>query len=291
MLNTNQKVFQLITYLYKHLTHQGFSCPSCGSKDSNEVSRKYLITALKRCENCHLMYRTPTSTDREFERFYQSAYAEGFTTDMPSDSELSQLLSNHFSGSDRDYKAYLSVLRALGLGDGASVIDYGCSWGYGSYQMKGAGFHVTSFELSKPRCDFAKKKLEIDAHSDISEIKEPADIFFSSHVLEHVNQLESVLNLAKKLTKPGGYFVAFTPNGSSSYRKANPDSWQTAWGFVHPLLLDDIYYKSKFKDHPILIDSSPFDPSAIHGWIQNHHQPTSNVLNLSGGELLIIAKL
>lgn len=291
MLNTNQRVCLLITYLYKHLTNNGFSCPSCGNKNSIEISRKYLVTALKRCSNCNLQYRTPTSTKTELGKFYQSTYTEGFTTDLPSDMELSQFLSNNFIGSDRDYTGYISILKALGFGDGATLIDYGCSWGYGSYQIEKAGFNVTSFEISKTRCNFAKHKLKIDAHSDISEIKKPADIFFSSHVLEHIANINSVIELAKTLVKPNGYFVAFTPNGSSSYKKAVPDSWQTSWGFVHPLLLDDIYYKSKFKDYPILLGSSPYDYSAIHNWIQNHNSPKLNVLNLSGGELLLIVKL
>lgn len=290
MLNTSQRVNQLITYLYKNLSNKGFSCPSCGNKNSKEISRKYLVTALKRCGNCNLMYRAPTSTESEFEKFYQSAYTEGFTTDMPSDTELSRLLSNNFSGTDRDYTGYISILKALG-GYGATVIDYGCSWGYGSYQIKKAGFTVTGFEISKPRCDFAKNKLRIDAYSDISEIKEPADIFFSSHVLEHIANVNSVIELAKKLVKTNGYFVAITPNGSNSYRKADPDSWQSCWGFVHPLHLDDIYYKSNFKDYPMLLDSSPFDCSSINNWIQKNNQPTMNILNLSGGELLLIAKL
>ena len=200
------------------------------------------------------------------------------------------MLENNFVDSDRDYSLYISVLKALNLSENSSLIDYGCSWGYGSWQLQKAGFDVTSFEISKPRSNFAKNKLKINAYSDLNEINKPADIFFTSHVLEHISNINSVIEIAKKLIKPNGYFVAFTPNGSDVYRKFNPKGWQKGWGFVHPICLDEVFYKSIFKEMPILLDSAPYNLTKINSWVEDKKYFSPNILSLDGNELLLIVK-
>ena len=41
------------------------------------------------------------------------------------------------------------------------LLDFGCSWGYGSFQLKKQGYKVYSYEISKPRSNYAKTKLNI----------------------------------------------------------------------------------------------------------------------------------
>ena len=82
---------------------------------------------------------------------------------MPEDEALQKLLVNKFRGGPRDYQPYLELLAKLGLNKGASLLEYGCSWGYGAWQLQNAGFRVTAFEISKPRCRFAREKLGVDA--------------------------------------------------------------------------------------------------------------------------------
>src|SRR6185503_5040907 len=141
----------------RSLLHQGFDCPCCGSSGSTVVSRKYLVTALRRCHNCALQFRTPTTSEKESYSFYQAEYAQGFTTEMPSAEELEMLKQKQFKGTDRDYSRALRILSALGCRPGMRLLDYGCSWGYGSWQFAQAGYEVAGFEISAPRCEYARK--------------------------------------------------------------------------------------------------------------------------------------
>src|SRR6267378_63397 len=104
----------LLTSTRKHLFGQGFACPSCACRESAVYDRKWLVTTLRRCAGCALLFRAPTTTDAENARIYQAIYREGFTTDMPDDAELRELIAVGFQGSNRHHGTYLAVLEALG---------------------------------------------------------------------------------------------------------------------------------------------------------------------------------
>lgn len=279
----NNKLKYLATCARLQLDRSRIECPSCGSMRSVLISRKYFVTALKRCENCALLFRVPTTSTEENERFYQTAYSQGFTSDMPSDEELFVLKQKKFQRSNKDYRIYLNLLQALGANTGQRILDFGCSWGYGSWQFREFGFDVESFEISKPRCRYAREKLDIPAFDALDQISnEPFDIFFSAHVLEHVPSVSAVFELARNKLKKGGLFVAFTPNGSEAYRKENPQAWQGLWGMVHPNFLDDTFYRNARPD--VLLRSNPYDLEEIrNSWACDLF---NSALPLTGSELM-----
>ena len=271
------------------LLHKGFECPSCGNSESALVMRKYIVTQLRRCQVCDLQFRVPTTSYEENANFYQSEYSQGFTTDMPSPEELEKLKSSQFQGSQKDASHYISLLSALGCTPGQTFFDYGCSWGYGSWQFMKAGYNVTSFEISVPRCSYAREHLQVNAHHDMTNIQGPFDIFFSAHVLEHVPSVKDSIELAVKLLKPGGLFVAFTPNGSEEHR-AFSDGWNKLWGEVHPNFLDRVFYEKAFASQGLLLASSPYqDQKAIREWAAT--AGSSQCLDLTGGELMAAVRL
>jgi len=271
----------------KLMLRQGMVCPSCGTQAGHVVDRKYLITALRRCDACGLLYRTPTTSVAENRVFYQAAYAQGLTTYLPSDQELELLLKNRFQGKN-DYQGYIDVLDAIGCKNGDRLLEFGCSWGYGSWQLRQRGFEVESFEISQPRAKYAREKLGIHIR-ELTDIGTGSyDIFFSAHVLEHVPSVNATVELALRALKPGGVFVAFTPNGSAAFRSRNPASWHQMWGNVHPQLLDEVYYKSQFKAYDYVMDSLPFDLNGLKQWAAAQSGPAS--LDLSGELLLCVCR-
>jgi len=289
MASTINRVRYFITSTRKTLLGQCLACPSCGSVESVVVCRKYIVTALHRCNACHLLFRSPTTTDEESRLFYQDTYSQGFTTDTPSLYQLDKLKTSGFKGSEKDYTQYLDILSEIGCKPGDSLLDYGCSWGYGSWQFGQAGYAVTAFEISLQRSQYAKTYLGINVETSLGNVRGPFDIFFSAHVIEHVPSVSNSLQFARQVLKLGGWFVAFTPNGSELFRARQPKSWKYSWGLVHPNLLDDLFYSNGFKSDLHLLASSPYDLESIKQWASS---PQGNIsLDLSGDELLIIAKL
>lgn len=292
MITIPQKIRYFLNSTIKTVTNSGYKCPSCGGDKSIVVERKFFVTSLRRCGTCNLLYRAPVTSNSEYTHFYQNDYSEGFTTDMPSDVELDKLKSRNFYGSGKDYSGYINILKSIGYEPGNSILDFGCSWGYGSWQFSKAGLKVIGYELSQNRCAFAKEKLGVEAHSDLNKLRgyPKFNFFFSSHVLEHIPRIHEVIRQARELVQPGGYFVAFTPNGSMEYRALNPRAFNRAWGFVHPLFIDPLYYASEFSLNEYLIDSSEYDVTGVKHWVAKKNFP-QDILKTSGQELMIIVRL
>jgi len=231
-----------------------------------------------------LRFRFPKDSATRSRHFYQGEYEQGFTTDIPSDEQLKEMLFCGFKNTVKDYQTYIDVLRAVGVEPGKTVLDFGCSWGYGAWQLQRAGYEVQGYEISKPRCSFARSALSVDATDDVAALCPPFDCFFSAHVLEHVPSIRDVIDLAQRTVRIGGLFVAFTPNGSEINRRRNPVGWHRRWGFVHPLLLDEHFVRRNVVTEPYLIASNPVDIEHLAAW----DQESSIQLPLEGDELLIV---
>ena len=259
-----------VAYLLRSAAQFGkpraWRCPNCGSPNHSHVDNKYLVTRLLRCSDCKLQFRAPID-DEKFNRiFYNFYYQEGATTTMPCDDELATLKSVMFAEHDRDFSGYIAFLKRQGIFPGARILDYGCSWGYGSYQFAKAGYDVYSYEIAEDRRSYAIEKLNIRHVDEPFEITEghplagSFDCFFSAHVLEHVPSPSGVIDLAWQCLKDGGAFIAFTPNGSDQYRRFNPLGWSRMWGHVHPNFLDEVFYDTQFSRSRRLYESRQGSP-------------------------------
>ena len=282
-------MFQKIKYFgesaLKRAKAQPVACPSCGGLESELVDRKYLVTELRKCRTCKLLFRYPTDSASENFDFYQHDYTQGFTTDCPDDAALSELVHAGFVDSDRDYSSYVEILRALRVPGDAKVIEFGASWGYGVWQFARAGYEASGFEISRPRARYAREKLGVQVFDSTSEIKEKADVFFSSHVLEHVPSIHKAISLARELVHPNGLFVALTPNGSTEFRQQNPSDFHKLWNRVHPNFVTAEFYQHLFEGQSLLLGSSPHDLHKISEWGRRGRM----ILSLGGIELLCIA--
>lgn len=223
---------------------------------------------------------------KENELFYQQEYEQGFTTEMPTDEALQEMLATRFENTPKDYSGYIRLLRALGLKPGDHILDFGCSWGYGTWQLSQAGFVVDGFEVSRSRCQYACDKLGVAAVDQLDQLDGPFDCVFSAHVIEHVPNVLEMLTFARSKLRPGGLFVAFTPNGDEQNRNREPEAWQHLWGQVHPQLIDSDFCKKQLAGLPVLIASRPVDLEQVGRWRQTGWEQ----LSLCGDELLLVFK-
>jgi SAM-dependent methyltransferase len=248
------------------------------------VARKALVTSLRECDNCGLRFRVPKDSSEAALRFYQAEYQQGFTTDCPSDEELQRLVSTGFRGNPNDYSFYIEVLHALGLRPGNRVLDFGCSWGYGSWQLRRAGFQVYSYEVSKPRAEYAAAKLGCHIISSLREIPEPVDCFFSAHVIEHLPNPNIMWEAIGQVLAERGVVVCFTPNGESHLEQIyGTKQYHRLWGKVHPLLLTRKAFEEMAARHGFVPDVF----SARHSY--RELAPLEKENRLDGSELLLVA--
>ena len=287
------KAGYLLSSAGKRLSGGHSRCPSCGGEPGERLDQKWLVTAFCRCSRCHLLYRIPTSDAKENEDFYQEDYTEGFTTDLPAAAELQLLKETKFAGSEKNYAHYLAVLQALGIGSGARLFDYGCSWGYGSHQLAAAGYAVDAIEISRPRAAYARSQLGVSMPALESLPPASYDVFFSAHVIEHVPSSAAMISLGMRLLKPGGLFVCFCPNGSQAFRQRAPQDWHLMWGQSHPQLVDEVFLQHRFPAQPLLMHSAPLlqwaDPMHLQAVKDWSREPAPQVGSLDHVELLFVA--
>jgi 2-polyprenyl-3-methyl-5-hydroxy-6-metoxy-1,4-benzoquinol methylase len=266
-------------------------CPFCKTTDAKVIDRKYMFARLFECSHCHLYFRHPVDSVEHNRKFYQKNYVESdsFTTNMPSAEELDELKNNSFNVSkDRSAGRFINLFNALFPRlDHLKIVDYGTSWGYLSYQFRMAGLDVQSFEISEPRAAFGNKHLGLEILTDQSKLSGTNDIFFSSHVIEHVPSIGHMLNLGKSLLKPEGLFIATCPNGSRDFRKNNEHAFHHSWGKVHPNYLNRDFYQHIFRENPYYMGSNEFNYREIKQW----DKQSQVISDLGNEELLVIVKV
>lgn len=264
-------------------------CTNCGSQTVIKIDQKFFFTRLFECQSCYLQFRHPSDSTAFNAEFYQLDYAQddGITTELPSEDMLRQMIIGNFVGSPKNANPIIDLWESV-FSDLKEIkaIDYGSSWGYMSYQFLKRGIEVQSFEISRPRAEYGNANLGLDIKSDKNKLLPGNNLFYSSHVIEHVPSIADMIHEAKRLLTPDGIFMAECPNGSSSFRKLNPKGFHQGWGLVHPNYLTDKFYKHLFRHNPYFLTSSPFDLDAIRLW-DGKSQVTYSI---SGGQLLIIAK-
>ena len=282
-----------ITYFFRMLSKvfDEKICPFCKSKKNIVIQKKYLVTSLFKCSICHLHFKHPRDSESFFIKHYQKYYktTNSYMSDLPSDKTLFNLIESNFS-ENRSFKKYFDNLLINIIKDQKiKITEFGASWGYNIYKLVNQGFDVVGYELSVPRAEYGKEKLKINLFYEEAKIRTSNDIFFSNHVIEHLEDIKYFVDLSKaKLTK-NGYFVAFCPNGSIEYKTREPDVYKVTWGFEHPNLLNYEFASYVFNENPYLIltDDWDFNESLIKDWDGLSQRIGSKK---DGKELLIIAR-
>jgi SAM-dependent methyltransferase len=252
-----EKIKYFLGSLGKRVVGRQNICPNCKSdlRKASTVDTKYWVTALVECPNCLLLVRTPTDDASESESFYQSNYSQGYTTDCPPDEELARLQATKFVGTERDYSRCIRFFEFLGIPKDARILDFGCSWGYGLYQMIESGYkNAEGFEVSLPRARYGIEKMSLPIRSNPAELVQSYDVIFSSHVLEHLPDF-SLINELKGKLRNGGYFIAVTPNGTIDFKEADFNAFHQIWGKVHPVLLTRSFVEKNYGKELCYLDS------------------------------------
>lgn len=189
-------------------------CPYCHYTQSDILGQKYLLVQLRKCKNCGLMFRFPKEDPSDSISYYQEQYQEGLTTDCPDEKALEKLFLNNFRGSAKDLSRKIDLVNQV-VSSG-NVLDFGCSWGYGVWQFQKAGYNAAGFEISVPRSSYGREKLGvniIDSLHDLNSLPDNSfDIVFSSHVLEHLPDINNTFKLFYRLLKSNGILALFMPD-------------------------------------------------------------------------------
>jgi len=225
----------------RRLAGQSRDCPFCGASDTRFDGRKKAVIELRACGSCGLRFRWPKPEPESLRDYYQEDYDREETSDLPDDATLKKLTETNFEGAGiNDMSERIRVLSEQR--PGGKTLDFGCSWGYGTWQLRAAGYDVTGFEISRKRAGYGRNRLGLDIIDDPAKLAaqpdNSLDIIFTSHVLEHLPDLKDPFALFHRLLKKDGLLIAFVPNGGGTSARELGAGWDPLIDQDHVLALD-----------------------------------------------------
>lgn len=281
-----------LSFLFRILLNYGSDkkCPFCDSGDTELTGRRHVFLQLRTCKSCGLMFRWPKETPSFSEKFYQEAYSEGtYTTELPPPPMLQQFIANNFVGSPKDFAQQIGVLKEL-LPKGR-VLDFGCSWGYGVYQLRQAGYDAFGFEISRPRAEHGRRQLKVEILDSLEDLhnlpSQSVDGIFASHVLEHLGSLKETFALFARILKPDGVVVIMVPNAGGKTARELGVAWPPLINEKHTLALDGRFFEKNMSSFgfKVLTLSEPYRASEIRNAMSQGSR-----LSAEGQELMVIGQ-
>lgn len=284
-----------LRYIRRILRHrwrrQPRVCPYCGpSSTVRLVRRKKIIVEILQCQTCQLWFRWPADTLREQDTYYQEDFAgDSPQVVLPASEELRALTSANFAGSPLDINDKVKVLHALR--PQGRVLDFGCSWGYGIYQLQQRGFDVVGFEISRPRAEYGRAKMGqriIDTFEELSKVPDGSfDVVFSNHVVEHLPDIGRTFAELTRLLNKNGFVFHVLPNFLG--RNARAGAWINWIGEDHPIAPAMPFFEYSIPRAGLtkpVFGSNPFDDTMARLLTA---QPAAS-LSTEGDELLVYAR-
>ena len=279
----------LFYVLGRYAARQSTTCPHCASPDTVRIGRKKLLLELRRCRTCGLMFRYPKDDAAKNRAYYQDDYRDPNVTSLPDEAALKASMAQGFGGGNLDFTRHIAHIRTAG--GAGKLLDLGCSWGYGVWQFRRAGFDALGFEISKPRARFGRERLGveiIDSLDRLAALPDAAfDVVHASHVLEHLPDIAMTLRFVRRVLRPGGLFAIYVPNCGGTTAQRLGLAWGGSISEEHVLALDARFFATNLPTYgftTIAFGSAPYD-----------HQVASLAAaeaanSLAGQELLVLAQ-
>lgn len=217
------------------------NCPVCDSMEAKiimsftpelltEVNKSYRPEVLKeavkgkeefitysKCRNCSMVYCENVWDDNTLKKIYED------TIDHAIGEDAAVSIQKRMS-MNRIWMNILRILRLLGKKkiEDFKIIDYGSGWGDFLDVVDVFGVSVIGYERDSMRIAFAKERGQRIV-TDIDELKSfgPVDVIVMTSVLEHLQDVDDVLNLTKEILRPGGLFVFSVMDYRPRYLKKN----------------------------------------------------------------------
>ena len=188
-------------------------CDVCGGLVSTEIWVKDSYR-LVRCAGCGLVYVANPPTAEQLQQLY--SFESGYHQELvKSDRDIAQ-----HEGEARANLDSLVKSAKPGL-----LLDVGCSTGLFLLEAQRVGWQVRGLEYSPDSARIAREQNKLDvAQGALVKGKyapESFDVVTMWDVIEHLPSPSAAMDVVMEILKPGGLFIAKTPNVDGLYPKAS----------------------------------------------------------------------
>ena len=208
-------------------------CKLCGANAFSHLLQKNNINIV-RCNNCSLVFADFDLNNNTANQFSRNFYVDDYFTGYRKKEHGGEF------GYQKDYFtekrtekvkiAHQNLIQIERLVQNKGVLlDVGCAAGFFLNVAKEGGWHTQGLEISEFAANYAKTEFHLEveiATLDNTTLKnESFDVITAWDVIEHVPDPHQFLMSINRLLKPGGIFIAGTPNADSWSAKLKGKSW------------------------------------------------------------------
>jgi len=209
--------------MYERLT----KCPLCKSGHFNNhlVVKDHSVSqesfTLCKCIKCSLIFTNPRPDQKNIGKYYESE-------DYISHSDKGNNIINILYKIVRTYTLgeKVSWINKYGKNKGR-LLDYGCGTGHFLQRANKNGWQAIGVEPNKQAAEIASKNKDLKIYGSIDQLNQENkfDAISLFHVLEHVHDLTSTMNMLLDKLKRRGTLLLAVPNNNSLDAKHYKEKW------------------------------------------------------------------
>jgi 2-polyprenyl-3-methyl-5-hydroxy-6-metoxy-1,4-benzoquinol methylase len=183
----------------KVYTFSEINCPICKHDSDSYLTQKDrygLAFSVKVCNSCGLVYTSPRMTQESFFEFYDNEYRRLYGGEDGATERFFQQQYNH----GRQIIGYLEKHKLYPENKNVTVLEIGCGAGGILKAFKERGHKVVGYDLGSEYVDFGKSNHKLDLRVGLlaNFMGDKPDVIIYSHVMEHILDLSSELQLIKE---------------------------------------------------------------------------------------------
>jgi len=204
------------------------SCPVCKSenlklflKGKDHFASKETFN-IEKCDSCGFLFTQDFPSENYIDSYYVS---DQYISHSDSRKGLMNKLYHYVRRYMLGRKTKLIEKQSSQKG---RLLDIGAGTGYFAHEMQNKGWAVTAIEKNEQARNLCKEKWNIDARDNKALFELPHhsfDVITLWHVLEHLENLNEVMQQLYVLLQPSGTLVVAIPNATSYDAKHYQSFW------------------------------------------------------------------
>ena len=214
----NDDSLKLDNYLLKIAKGTRCLCPVCKKENVRDtvISRDFYKT-IKHCSCCNINYISYVIAD-------EMDYDENYFFDAYKNQYGKTYLEDFDSIKNQGLRRLKNIQSLVAKNEKKDLLDIGCAYGPFLSAANDVGFTPFGTDVAEGAVKYVTETLGFNATCGdfykFDTIKQ-FDVVTMWYVIEHFQDLDSVLSIVSKLVKTGGVFAFSTPNGLGITRKQN----------------------------------------------------------------------